>query len=88
MVVKDKEATNSVLILTFPYTKKHDEVTIGDYRDDMVRSLAIQIINQHLSDLSRGSNPPFPFAGVGFDDLIHGYEAFNVYAAFGDDGVG
>jgi zinc protease len=88
MVVTDKEATSSVLILTFPYEKKHEEVTLGDYKHSLVKQLAQQIINQHLSDLSRGSNPPFPYAGVGMDDLVHGYEAFNVYAVFGSDGVG
>ncbi len=86
MVVTDKEATNSVLILTFPFVKKHEEVTIGDYKNELTKNLVNQMINRHLSDLARGSNPPFPFAGVGFDDMVHGYEGFQAYALFSKDG--
>ena len=86
MVVTDKEATNSVLLITFPFTKKHDEVTVGDYRNDLVKNLALQILNHRLGDLAQGSTPPFPYAGVGFEDLIHGYEGLNAYALFGNDG--
>jgi len=86
MVVTDKEATNSILLITYPFMKKRDEVTVGDYKNDLIKELAQQIINQRLSDLAQGSNPPFPYAGVGFEDLVHGYEAFNAYALFGNDG--
>jgi len=86
MVVTDKEATNSIINITFPFVKKQDETTVGDYRTDLVKQLAIQIINQHLSDIAQGSNPPFLFAGVGFQGLIHGYEAFSAFALFGKDG--
>ncbi len=87
MVVTDKEATNSVLQIVFPYTKKHDEVTLGDYRSNLVKQMAVAIINRRLTDLSQSGNPPFPFAGVGFDDMIHGYEALQVYALFSNDGL-
>lgn len=86
MVVTDKEATNTLLLMSFPFVKSHDEVVIGDYRANMVRNLALQILNQRLSDLSQGSNPPFPFANVSFLNLIHGYEALNAVALFGNDG--
>ncbi len=86
MVVTDKEATNSMLILTFPYTKKHDEVTVGDYRTEMIRQLGQQMINQKLGELAQSSNPPFPFAQAGFDDMIHGYEGMQAMALFGNDG--
>jgi zinc protease len=86
MVVTDKEATNSVVQILFPYTKKHEEVTLGNYRSELVKQLGEQMINQKLSDLAKGSNPPFPYAGVGFDDMIHGYEALQVYALFGNEG--
>ena len=87
MVVTDKEATNSVLQILFPYTKKHDEVTLGDYRNNLVKQMAVAMINRKLTELSQGGNPPFPFAGVGFDDLIHGYEALQVYALFSNGGL-
>ncbi len=87
MVVTDKEATNSLMILTFPYAKKRQQVTIGDYRSDMVKGLAQSILNHRLSDLAQSSNPPFPYAGVGMDDLVHGYEAFQCYALIINNGT-
>lgn len=86
MVVTDKEATNSTLAIMYPYTKKHEEVTLGDYRNNLARNLVLQMINRRLTELSQSSNPPFPGAQVGFDDLIHGYESFNVYALFDNSG--
>lgn len=86
MVVTDKEASNSVLILTYPFAKKHDEVTVGDYRKDIIKSLGEQMINRKFSDLAQSSNPPFPFAGAGFDDMVHGYEGLQIFAVFGKDG--
>lgn len=82
MVVTDKEATNSMLMLSFPYVKKTDEKTIGDYRANMVRRLGIQMLNRRFSDLAQSSKPPFPFAGIDFNDMIHGYENLTVYALF------
>jgi zinc protease len=86
MVVTDKEATNSVLILTYPFAKKHEEVTLGDYRNELVRQLGEQMINRRLNELAQSSNPPFPFAGAGFDDMVHGYQGFQVFALFSKDG--
>jgi len=87
MVVTDKEATNSSLAIMYPYVKKHDETTVGDYKNDIVRNLAMQMLNRRLNDLAQSSNPPFLFAGVGFDDLIHGYESFNAFTVFGTNGA-
>ena len=87
MVVTDKEATNSALIIMYPYTKKEKETTLGGYRNDMVRNLVMQMMNRRFTELSKGSNPPFPFGGVGTDDLIHGYESFIVQVLIGSNGV-
>ncbi len=86
MVVTDKEATNSVLILTFPFVKKHTSVTLQDYKNDLVKNLAQQIINTRLTELAQGANPPFPYAGTDFEGLVHGYEGFLLYALFTKDG--
>ena len=86
MVVTDKEASNSVLILSYPFVKKHDEVTVGDYRSTLIKQLGEQMLNRKLSDLAQGSNPPFPFAGTGFDNMVHGYEGLQVFALFSKDG--
>ena len=86
MVVTDKEATNNILAVMFPYVKQAPEQTIGDYRSHMVRLLAMQMLNRRFSDLANGANPPFPFAGVEFDEMIHGYESFQAQALFGNEG--
>jgi len=86
MVVTDKEATNSIVSIIYPYAKKHDEVSIGDYRENMIKELAINIVNQRFSDMGQSANPPFVQGGADFEGLIHGYEAFQLEALYGSDG--
>ncbi len=86
MVVTDKEATNSALMITFPYKKKHEELTLGNYRHDIVKELVDQMINRRLSELTQSATPPFLYAQVGEDGLVHGYDAFTSFALFGKDG--
>jgi zinc protease len=86
MVVTDKEATNSTLLISYPYKKVKEHTTLGDYRSDLVNELAQQIINRRLTDLGQSANPPFPFASVGDDDMVHGYKAFTCFALFSEDG--
>lgn len=86
MVVTDKEATNSVLQLAFPYQKEKEEKTTGDYRESIKKQLVLQMLNRRLSDLSQSSNPPFPFAQMFFDNMIQGYESFGAYTMFGPEG--
>ena len=85
MVLTDKEATNSAVAIMFSYVPKRVDKTIGDYRNTLKRQLAQQILSTRLSDLTKGSNPPFPYAGIDFDGLVHGYESFNAYALFSND---
>jgi len=87
MVVTDKEATNSILQIMYPFTKKKESVTLKDYSDDLKRELVISMINTRLSDLAQSGNPPFVFSGVNFSGLVHGYESFSLFAMFGNDGA-
>ena len=86
MVVTDKEATNTMLALMYPYTKKKENVTVTDYKQGIVRNLALGIINHRLSDLTQAEEPPFPYAQASFDDLIHGFESFSFYSGFNKSG--
>jgi zinc protease len=86
MVLTDNEATNSTLAIFFSYNKKHEEKVLGDYRQDIVRALTLQMINRRLKDLTKSSNPPFAYASVDFDDLIQGYEALEAQTMFDNDG--
>jgi len=86
MVVTDKEATNSVLQIAFPYFKEHDFVTVGDYKYVLTKQLVLAMLNRRLNDLAQSSNPPFPYAAVYFNDMIHGYESFGAFALFSEAG--
>lgn len=86
MVVTDKEATSTDLTIMFPYTRKEESSTLGDYKEDIERDLVLTMINRRLNELAKSSNPPFPYAYVGFDNLVHGHESFLANASFGNDG--
>lgn len=86
MVVTDKEATNSVLQIAYPYFKKHEFATLSDYKYVLAKQLTLAMLNRRLSDLAQSSNPPFPFASVFFNDMIHGYESFGAFSLFTQDG--
>jgi zinc protease len=86
MVVTDSEATNAFLQIYFPYEKKPEYTTLGDYRRELEKQLILQMLNQKYQELSQSSTPPFIFAGAGFDDLVHGYEALSISALMGTDG--
>eukprot|EP01030_Chromulinospumella_sphaerica_P009689 gene9689-9498_t len=62
MVVTDKEATNSVLQIAFPYFKEHDFATMGDYKYVLTKQLVLAMLNRRLNELAQSSNPPFPYA--------------------------
>lgn len=87
MVVSDKEAISPQLSIIFPLTEEKEDVTLGDYRETLVRNLALVMLNQRLQDLAQSSKPPFPYASVGFDNLIHGYESFTASTAFSKEGL-
>lgn len=87
MVVSDKEATGAQLQIIFPLIEKKADVTLGDYRNSLIRNLTTTIINERFQDLARSSNPPFPYAYVGFDGLIHGYESLTAATTFSEEGV-
>ncbi len=87
MVLTDKEATNARVQVMFSFSKVNESKTLGDYRNNIIRQLALQIINRRISDLSKSSNPPFPFAQVDMGGgLIQGYESFNAVALVGAEG--
>jgi zinc protease len=86
MVVVDKEATSTMLGIIYPYTKKHETLTVSDYKLEIIRNLALAIINHRLNDLAQSAEPPFPYAQAGFDDMIHGFECLTFYSGFNKTG--
>lgn len=86
IVVTDKEATNFYVAINYPFYAVKPETTLADYRQDLLKSLFTAMLNQRLSDLSRGNNPPFLYAGGNFSSYAHGYEGFGVFTVAGKQG--
>ena len=87
IVVTDKEATNSVVQIYYPFTKAKVETTVGDYRDDIVKGIFQAMLGLRLQELTQKSDPPFVFGGSNVSGFIRGYEAFNSFALIGKAGV-
>jgi len=86
LVVTDKEATNYFVEINYPFTKQKQEITIGDYRSNMIKGLFTSMLNQRLNDLSKSSNPPFLFAATSYGSEARGYEGFSAFAVAGQHG--
>lgn len=81
MVVTDKEATNYNFQLMFSARKEQKEVTVNDYRSQIVRNLFLQMLNRRFQDLSRSAQPPFAYAYAYIDGFARGYESFAMATA-------
>lgn len=86
IVVTDKEATNFVTEIDYPFTPDKEDVTLGDYRKSMVKQLFAALLNQRLSDKAQSANPPYLYAGTGFASFARGYEAFTATTVAGSSG--
>src|SRR5205823_2212074 len=83
MVVTDKEATGYRVSINYPALKKEPEVSVGDYRKELVQQMFVSLLNQRLQELTQKENPPFIYGAADFDSYARGYESFNATAAAG-----
>ena len=83
MVITDKEATSYSISINYPFRKNEPSVTIGDYREDLVKSIYTSLLNQRLQELTQRENPPFINAGTNFGGFARGYESFGAFANVG-----
>ncbi len=86
IVVTDKEATNYVTEIDYPFYKTTPETTANDYRKTLVKGLFTSLINQRLNELTQSSNPPFLYAATGFNSYARGYEGFSGFTVAGQGG--
>jgi zinc protease len=86
MVVTDKEATNYVVEVDYPITKLKPQITLADYRNDVIKNIFTSLLNQRLSDLAKSSNPPFLFGGTNYGSDARYYEGFSAFAVAGQSG--
>ena len=87
LVVTDKEATNHILEIDYAYKKAKEEVTVGDYRDYVIRILFTTMLGQRMQELTQRADPPFVFGGSNIGGWARGYEAYQSYAYVGAAGV-
>jgi zinc protease len=86
VVATDKEATNPVLQIYYSNTKVKEDVTVGDYREGMVRRLVTTMLSQRLQELTQKSNPPFIFGGSSLSGFVRGYEGYSAFALLSKNG--
>ncbi|MBS1746057.1 MAG: insulinase family protein [Bacteroidetes bacterium] len=86
IVVTDKEATSFFVEVDYPFYKIKPNVTLGDYKNDLIKSLFSSMLNQRLSELARGDKPPFLYAATGFGSYARGYEGFRGFSVAGKSG--
>lgn len=86
IVVTDKEATNHVVEIYYAYKKAKEEVTVGDYREYLVRVLFTTMLGQRMQELTQKAEPPFVFGGSNIGGWARGFEAYQSYAYLGKGG--
>ncbi len=87
MVVTDKEATSYSFSLNYPAYPVKPSVTVKDYREDLVKSIYISMLNSRFREISQKENAPFVYAYSGFDSYAKGYESFNTSASTGNNDI-
>ena len=86
IIVTDKEATNFVVEVDYPFFKLKPQVTLNDYKHELIKTLFTLMLNQRYADLAKSNNPPFLFAGAGFASNARNYGSFGGSAYAGKDG--
>lgn len=82
-VVTDKEATSYSYQVHYSAQKINPDVTLGDYKHDLVKNIFSDLLNQRLRELTQQENPPFVYAACGFSSEARGYESFEAYIGMG-----
>ena len=87
MVVADKEATGFEFSVNFPARAIKPTTTLGEYRADLIRNLYVSLLNNRFRELTQKADPPFVFAGAGFQSYARFHESFNISGSTGTQDV-
>ena len=87
MVVTDKEATGYEFSINFPARSITPSRTVGEYRNDLIRNIYVSILNNRFRELTQKADPPFVFAGAGFNSYAKFHESFSISGATGTQEV-
>jgi zinc protease len=87
MVVTDKEATGYEFSINYPARTITPSRTVGEYRIDLIRNIYVSILNNRFRELTQKADPPFVFAGVGFNSYAKFHESFSINGSTGTQDV-
>jgi zinc protease len=87
LVVTDKEAGNSSVLIRYPVQPVHEAGTIGAYRVQLVEGLFGTMLNQRLQALAQLPTPPFISGSSAVRTLTPRYKAFQASATLGPGGA-
>jgi zinc protease len=87
LVVTDPEASGNGVTIRYPVRAARDEITLGDYRDNLVRSLFGAMMGNRLQELAQQAKPPFMAGGSGEENLTPRYETYFSAASLGKGGA-
>lgn len=87
VVVTDKEATNHVVQIYYSYEPVKLEVTLGDYRASIVKSLFNNMLNMRLQELTQKQDPPFLYGASTLSGFVQGYDVYSSFAVISNAGV-
>jgi len=85
--VTDKEATNNVVQIYYSTKKSKPDITLGDYRNSIIKNLFSSMLGQRLQELTQKPNPPFVFGGSGPNGFVQGHEAYSSFMLVGKSGA-
>lgn len=83
MVVTDKEATGFQFSINYPAMVSTPEGTVEAYRKELLQSLYATLINNRFRELTQKADPPFLFAGAGFQGYAKFHKSFSISGATG-----
>jgi len=87
IVITDQEATHNELLIQYPTEPARPEITIADYRKELIQNLTFNMLDQRLQELTQQAKPPFIAGESSFSPVVHGYKSFSSAAMPGSAGV-
>ena len=87
LVVTDREAGGSSVLIRYPVQKVTEPDTVRGYREQLVEGLFADMLGDRLRELAQLPAPPFLRGSSGLAKLTRFYKSFNSSAAIGPGGA-
>lgn len=85
MVLTDKEATIQQFMLVYSSKKSSPNVTLEDYRNNIVRRMFFAALNNRMAKLTESSNPPYLASYMRVGGWARGSESMQLSIYGGED---